>query len=104
MQLLFCRRCQMEVPMLNEEEFETAQRLCAQMFDLRRSGRSREDSSIPILEYYKELTGFDETEPNAIMHHRLSLYGPACESCGKPYRTPNAMLCAACGHKRSAYE
>jgi hypothetical protein len=53
---------------------------------------------------YFEITGFRETNPNAIWHHRLSLFGPPCASCGKLLRTPRAKLCAACGAvvKRSA--
>jgi hypothetical protein len=49
------------------------------------------------LKLYNEITGFGETNVNAIWHHRASDYGPACVTCGKPLRTPCASLCAACG-------
>jgi len=49
---------------------------------------------------YRKLTGHQETNPNALWHHRASLYGPPCTKCGKPLRTPQANLCAACGHAR----
>lgn len=49
------------------------------------------------LDRYFEITGFRETEPNAIFHHRISLHGPPCEACGKPLRTSKATWCAACG-------
>lgn len=49
------------------------------------------------LRLYRDLTGFPETNHNAIWHHRVSLYGPPCVACGKPLRTPRATLCAACG-------
>ncbi len=49
------------------------------------------------LKRYFEITGFRETNVNAIWHHRLSLHGPPCIVCGKPLRTPRAKLCAACG-------
>ena len=55
----------------------------------------------PMLEAYERITGIQETNANAIWHHRLSLYGPACKSCGKPLRTPEAKVCAACGRRRS---
>jgi hypothetical protein len=54
----------------------------------------------PALEAYEKLTGFKETNANALYHHRLSLYGPPCDECGKPLRTPIARYCAACGNPR----
>ena len=53
------------------------------------------------LRLYQEFTGFRETNPDALWHHRLSLYGPPCQACGKPLRTPQAKLCAACGSERA---
>lgn len=49
------------------------------------------------LKLYNEITGFGETNVNAIWHHRASSYGPSCSNCGKPLRTPQASFCAACG-------
>jgi hypothetical protein len=49
------------------------------------------------LNRYFDITGFRETNINAIWHHRSSIYGPPCRSCGKPLRTPKARFCAACG-------
>ena len=51
----------------------------------------------PVRELYLQLTGFDEPNHLAIMHHRISLYGDPCENCGKLLRTPEATFCAACG-------
>jgi hypothetical protein len=55
----------------------------------------------PLLKKYLEMTGFEETVPAAIMHHRISLYGPPCKHCGKPLRTPAATFCAFCGQPAS---
>lgn len=52
----------------------------------------------PVLREYERITGFHETNPIAVHHHRLSLYGPPCSKCAKPLRTPRASFCAACGH------
>jgi hypothetical protein len=101
MKEVYCWRCRIEMPMLNEHEFAIAAKYYSEgMRNHSVSISNREERFKKLLDYYNELTQFDETEPNAIMHHRLSLYGPACENCGKPYRTPIAKFCAACGNKR----
>ncbi|SNZ01071.1 hypothetical protein [Flagellimonas pacifica] len=101
MKKLWCWRCKMEIPMLNEEEYAIAHKLYLKSFKRRISGMTREEGFKPLLDYYREITGFEETEPNAIMHHRIAQYGPSCQNCGKPYRTPEAKMCADCGNKRS---
>ena len=52
------------------------------------------------LELYEQITGFKEINVNAVWHHRLSMYGPSCQACGKPLRTPEARYCAICGAPR----
>lgn len=91
----------MELPMLDDDEYLKAAELYGQALRNIHSASDRKTRFKPLLDYYKEVTGWDETEPNAIMHHCISQYGPPCERCGKPYRTPQASFCAACGHKRS---
>ncbi len=54
---------------------------------------------LDALDEHERLTGFRETNVNAVWHHRLSLYGPPCHSCGKPLRTPQATFCAECGSR-----
>ena len=50
----------------------------------------------PMLREYERITGFRETNPMAIYHHLVWIYGPPCAACGKPLRTPRAKFCAAC--------
>ncbi|OWJ64791.1 hypothetical protein BWR60_23030 [Inquilinus limosus] len=57
----------------------------------------RHISGTGALDRYFALTGYRETDPDALWHHRLSLFGPPCGACGKPLRTPRAKLCAECG-------
>jgi hypothetical protein len=101
----------MEVPMLDEDEF-------AHVAQHARDGKSELIDAPPfdgpawkhpvmttatkrLLDEYNRITGFGETNPNAVWHHRLSLYGPVCNSCGKPLRSPTARFCAACGAARA---
>jgi hypothetical protein len=51
----------------------------------------------PVRKEYERMTGMGGCHHNAILHHRISTYGPACSRCGKPLRTPGARFCAACG-------
>ena len=50
---------------------------------------------------YFEITGFRETNPNALWHHHLSVYGPECPQCGHLFRTATASFCANCGFRPS---
>lgn len=92
----------MEIPMLDKEEFAIASELYSKGFKIVKA--NRQEKFKELLEYYNDLTGFGETEPNAIMHHSLEQIGSDCENCGKPYRTPKAKLCASCGNKRIIVE
>lgn len=80
------------MPMLDEREWAT-------IFPLLQAGAQVGEKQ-SALEAYFRLTGFRETNFNAIWHHRRSLYGPCCNHCGKPLRTPRARWCAACGGAR----
>jgi hypothetical protein len=51
----------------------------------------------PMLQRYEELTGFKETNQNAVLHHRLSLYGPASnvgDRCGLRERSFAGAVCS----------
>jgi hypothetical protein len=56
-----------------------------------------------VIDAYERMTGMRETNANAIMHHRASIYGPPCIICGKPLRTPRAAKCMSCGEPRDAH-
>lgn len=110
MKVIYCWRCRMEMPMLDEEEFAVIDALWKDAFMTTKEFREKhgpplEDDPIierfrPMREAYKQMTGMDESNENTIMHHRISIYGPPCERCGKPLRTPQASFCAACGAVR----
>jgi hypothetical protein len=91
------------MPMLDEDEFARINELFAECF---RSARARGATSLdaifePVRREYERLTGFPNCHQNAVLHHRLSLYGGPCRACGKPLRTPQAKHCAACGVSRN---
>ena len=105
--LLFCWRCDMEVPMLTEREWEEVVPLLQRSINDVKQYRERHGVSLraamdeslgqSAIAKYEEITGVRETNVNAIWHHRASIYGPPCVACGKPLRTPKAKFCAACG-------
>lgn len=82
MKVLWCWRCKMKLPMLDESEFALVE------------SKTRQEA----LAEFNRLTGFNETNINAVWHHRISLYGPPCPQCGKVLRTPVAFKCFECGY------
>jgi hypothetical protein len=83
----------MDIPMLEDSEADYVLR----PFSL---GEDRDDldaAKREVLQRYFALTGFKETNANAVFHHVVTLYGAPCSNCGKPLRTPRAKWCAACG-------
>jgi len=55
------------------------------------------DGRAAALAEYERLTGFKETNFNALFDHRISDHGPPCPRCGKVLRTPLAFKCFECG-------
>jgi len=106
---IYCWR-RVDVPMLTDEEWSLVGPHLADAAEQIKRYREKHSCSLAearskgfgaeALAAYKKLTGFDETNADALFHHRLSIYGPPCENCGKPLRTPQARSCAACGFPR----
>ena len=107
----YCWRCDMVVPMLTEQEWQLIEPALSQAISDVKAYRAAHGVALSdalqhsygqtALELYHQFTGFSETNPDAIWHHRLSIYGPPCSACGKPLRTPQASFCAACGTQRA---
>jgi rubrerythrin len=98
----------MQIPMLTDDEWREVAPLL--QIDTERIKDYRERQQVGLreamdalrfeaCEKYFEITGFRETNPNAILHHRLSDYGSECPDCGHLLRTPRASFCANCGAK-----
>jgi hypothetical protein len=92
--------------MLDEQEFAEIASLHTQGLQSVKEFRTKTGAPIqdvPLTDHfqamlarYEAITGLQETNPNAVWHHRLSLYSPPCNRCGKPLRTPRARLCGSC--------
>jgi hypothetical protein len=91
----------MEVPMMDEDEYKTAIKLYADGIRDKETYPDFQTRFKAVLDFYNKKAGWEATHPNTILHHRIALYGPPCEKCGKPYRTNQANFCAACGNKRT---
>jgi hypothetical protein len=106
MRQMWCWRCKQEVSMLDEEEYAVISALYGEGIratkEFRRAwGVPLENASTherfePVRTQYERITGMRESNENAIMHHRISLYGPPCKRCHKPLRSPKAKVCGAC--------
>ncbi|TYP74822.1 DUF3450 domain-containing protein [Paenibacillus methanolicus] len=111
MKFMWCWRCEQDMPMLDEEEYARMNALYGECMRATEEFRlkhglpaqmtSMNERFRPVVEAYEQLTGYSNVHHNAIMHHRISMYGVRCNCCGKPLRTPTANLCAACGTTQS---
>jgi hypothetical protein len=79
--------------MLDEREFSLVSACMTQLSD-----RKKGDRFGAMLAEYNRITGFNETNANAVWHHRISIYGSPCPRCGKVLRTPVTYKCFECGH------
>lgn len=107
---LYCWRCDKVLPMLDDDEWARMGPVLSQAWSrIKRHCRQHrvgpheamQVAGRDAFDFYERLTGYRETSFEAIWHHQASRYGPPCALCGKPLRTPQAKLCAACGHPRA---
>ena len=106
---IYCWRCKTVLPMLDEQEWVELAVPLGNFLSLVQQLRREQGLTLPVavktagveaLDRYRQLTGYSETNVEALWHHRLSLFGPPCSSCGKLLRTPRAKHCAECGASR----
>jgi len=98
MKTLWCWRCSADVPMLEDHEWTSIEAIWRAAQHGQAEGKAPGgDPLLDVLAAYNRITGAAETNPAAVWHHRVSLYGPECTACGRPLRTPAAKLCASCG-------
>lgn len=110
MQTLYCWRCEEEVPMLDETEFEEISNVYIACMKAAKRYRREHAATLeetpldelyrPVRETYEEMTGASGYPADEIRKHRLALCGPPCRSCGRPLRSPQAQWCVACGERR----
>ena len=108
----FCWRCGTEVGLLDEKEWEEIEPLLRDGIRDIKNYREKthaelsealaKNQALPALQRYKEMTGFAETNINAIYHHRRSNYGDPCPDCGRLLRTPRAKMCPECGYAKDS--
>jgi len=109
-ELQYCWRCKKHIPMLDESEWERLAPLLSNAVNEIRKYRDKHGVSIAeartkaygreALSEYFRLTGYQETNPDALWRHRLAMYGPKCSSCGELLRTQKAKHCVVCGTPR----
>lgn len=112
MKTRYCWRCDIDVPMLDEEEFklclkakeegqkvveEEIRKRNIQNYQWLTESEIKFKSLVHFVNMYRVITGFPETNPNAIWHHTIDTFGPDCPSCKKPLRTKKAGYCVYCG-------
>ena len=106
MKSYYCWRCKCEVPMLEEHEWERLAPSLSQHIEAIRQNRRERGCDLATArgmaaqepcDLYFEMTGYRETNFDALWHHRLADFGPECPRCGHLFRTREATFCANCG-------
>ena len=101
-------RLKREVPLLSDEEYAPIARVLRdrlssiknyrEMYKAQLSDACKNDQvGQSALAIYAEICGENLDHPDQLYSVRLSDYGLPCPQCAKPFRTPNAKLCAECG-------
>jgi hypothetical protein len=98
------------MPMLDEDEYAEVAALYRAAMKATKEFREQrnipqkealsEERFEPVRKRYEQITGMKGCHENAILHHRLSRFGPPCHACGKPLRTASAKLCGSCMQPR----
>jgi hypothetical protein len=96
----------MDIPMMEEHEWKQVSPFLENMILRIKEYRSANNCDLRTAQEnvldlacqkYNEMTGFNETNGNALWHHRLSDWGPECTECGHLLRTSKASYCVNCG-------
>lgn len=106
----YCFRTGRVTALLDDEEWAElepfARNVIKGVQDYRRQTGASMDEALQLnpngkaaLDKYRELTGEDVNHTNDLWVVRLSRYGRHCPKCQKPFRTPNAKMCAECGYQ-----
>ncbi len=106
-----CWRCRTKVPLLDESEWSEIAPLLTGFIKAIQTHREQHGSTIAearavvadtACAKFAQLTGFVETNVDAIWHHRRSLWGPPCAHCGQLLRTSKSRRCFSCGQLTAA--
>ncbi|MCE5280225.1 MAG: hypothetical protein ABFD92_12635 [Planctomycetaceae bacterium] len=108
MKNIWCWRCRKMVPMLDEHEYaevESTLKKYQALFpsvrdDQKEYNRMLREMEDKLEDIHRRIIGKRPKDTDTVIHHRASIYGPPCPSCGKELRTPAASRCFECGWKK----
>lgn len=115
MRTAWCWKCHRDVPMLEEAEYQFIRAIdqefepkYKQAFASSLPGQQKKSEldeiksawNAKVSAAYFAVTG-EEPRSCSVWSHCLPNLGPICAACGKPLRTPQSKMCAACNAARS---
>ena len=107
---MYSYRLGRRVALLTDDEYEqVAVHLASRIGDIMKykkehgcsieEAKERAYDGQKAMDAYEAITGVRLDHPDQLFAMSLSNYGRPCPSCSKPFRTPRAKLCAACGFR-----